>query len=79
MRERMATKNYPLSHYWLGLLKYAEKYPNQRWGQAAFNYLCQIRPDLSEQVRSTDLDPFYVDSAEHPTFVNFSAWLRLNW
>jgi len=33
----------------------------QRRGQAYFNMLHTYRPDLSEQIRSTDLDPFYKD------------------
>jgi hypothetical protein len=33
----------------------------QRQGQAYFNVLCENRPDLSEQIRGTPLDPFYKD------------------
>lgn len=38
-----------------------QSFPTQRAGQAAFNVLHALRPDLSEQVRATDLDPFYQD------------------
>lgn len=31
----------------------------QRQGQAYFNVLYSVRPDISEQIRGTDLDPFY--------------------
>lgn len=43
----------------------------QREGQRAFNALYAIRPDLAEQVRGTDLDPFYDDSR----LPDFHAWL----
>lgn len=36
--------------------------PDWRWGQAIFNVLCEMRPDLSEQIRGTDFDPFYDNS-----------------
>lgn len=36
-----------------------QSHPSERAGQAAFNALHVMRPDLSERVRSTDLDPFY--------------------
>lgn len=43
----------------------------QRPGQYAFNLLCQVRPDLSEQVRGVyRLDPFYNDRFL-PYFIQF--------
>jgi hypothetical protein len=36
--------------------------PDWRMGQTYFNVLRQYRPDLSEQVRATKLDPFHIDS-----------------
>lgn len=48
----------------------------QRDGQFAFNLLCDVRPDLSEQIRGgTDLDPFYRDE----NLPAFWEWLRNNW
>lgn len=35
---------------------------DQRLGQAAFNFLYEIRPDLADAVRATEFDPFYNDS-----------------
>lgn len=32
-----------------------------RWGQTAFNVLSELRPDLAEEVRGTDMDPFHDD------------------
>lgn len=33
-----------------------------REGQAAFNFVEEKFPDIANQLRGTDLDPFYVDS-----------------
>lgn len=34
---------------------------NWRYGQAIFNLLCDVRPDVAESIRGTDLDPFYIN------------------
>lgn len=52
------------------------EHPRWRWGQTLFNVLAECRPDLSEQVRSTDLDPFYMTATEVP---KFSEWLKAHW
>ncbi len=51
----------------------------QRYGQLVFNHLCEVRPDLSEQVRGTDMDPFYVDRLNHPNWDRFVAFIESNW
>jgi hypothetical protein len=33
----------------------------QRLGQAAFNFLHEIRPDIADEVCATQYDPFYDD------------------
>lgn len=43
-----------------------------RAGQAAFNMLYVLRPDLADQIRGTDLDPFYQDER----LPAFYAWLE---
>lgn len=30
-----------------------------RYGQCVFNILAALRPDISEQIRATKIDPFY--------------------
>lgn len=48
-----------------------------RWGQCLFNGLVHFRPDLSEQIRATPLDPFYKEKDEiKPELWNF---LYANW
>lgn len=74
----MYAKNYSLADYWAGLLKYCEKHPHWRYGQCAFNYLSQVNPNLGEKVRSSPVDPFYVDH-NHPTLTKFSDFLKENW
>lgn len=48
---------------------------SQRRGQWAFNLLFEVRPDLANKVRSTDLDPFYNDGLI-PVFLQ---WVEENW
>ena len=38
-----------------------ERHPSWRRGQAAFNTLSSLHPDLAEKVRGTAIDPFYRD------------------
>jgi hypothetical protein len=47
----------------------------QREGQHAFNCLFMNRPDLSEQIRGTILDPYYRD--EH--LPQFWIWVEAHW
>ena len=51
----------------------------ERYGQAMFNHLWEVRPDLSEQVRGTDKDPFHVQSFEDPRWDAFIAFIESNW
>lgn len=49
----------------------------KRWrrGQAYFNVLDDVRPDLADQVRAMALDPFHNDD-KVPQFL---AWVCLHW
>jgi hypothetical protein len=53
-------KTYPLHEFYEDAKSRAES-TDERFGQALFNLLHTVRPDLSEQIRGTDKDPFYVD------------------
>lgn len=55
-------------------LAFAEE-PRWRYGQTLFNVLYRVRPDLSERVRGTDLDPFHSDQRVRA----FLAWVAENW
>jgi len=50
-----------------------EENPRWRRGQAAFNVLYELRPDLSERVRATPLDPFHQDT------VAYWDWVEAHW
>jgi hypothetical protein len=43
-----------------------------RAGQAAFNFLHDLNPELAEQIRGTQLDPFHLDDR----LPEFYAWLE---
>jgi len=47
---------------WIKLIaKDYQLYPEHRKGQRAFNTLCSLQPRLANEVRGTDIDPFYSD------------------
>jgi|DEB19_MinimDraft_3_1074340.scaffolds.fasta_scaffold01263_9 hypothetical protein len=48
---------------------------NLRRGQLLFTILREVRPDLSEKIRSTSLDPFYLDSSLPVCWL----YLKNNW
>lgn len=49
--------------------------PDWRMGQTYFNVLSQVRPDLAELVRGTELDPFYQDDR----VVGFLEFVASRW
>ncbi len=51
----------------------------ERYGQAAFNLLCEVRPDLSEKIRGTENDPFYLERARGAKWEAFVSYLTDNW
>lgn len=51
----------------------------ERYGQAMFNHLYEVRPDLAEQVRSQPTDPFYVEKLNHPAWDRFVYFIEKNW
>jgi hypothetical protein len=50
-----------------------------RYGQAIFNHLCEVRPDLAEKARGTDKDPFYVERLNDSRWDNFVAFIETEW
>lgn len=65
--------------YWDYTLRVNEVYnanDDWRYGQAAFNALHDMRPDLAEQVRGSALDPFHVDAGDLGAFFE---WVWENW
>ena len=50
-----------------------------RYGQDAYNLLAEVRPGLAEQLRGTDIDPFYAEGFQDRRMVAFAKWLDENW
>lgn len=61
--------------YLANVTKAIKDHPSWRIGQAAFNVLYVYRPDLSEQVRATPLDPFH----QSTHLEEFYSWVRDQW
>lgn len=51
----------------------------ERYGQAMFNHLCEVKPDLAEKVRNTNMDPFYCASPMEAKFNCFIEFIESNW
>lgn len=68
-----------LHKFYFDAVVYARQTGHQRYGQAMFNHLCEVRPDLSEQVRGTDKDPFYVESLSDPRWDRFVDFIEAEW
>lgn len=50
-----------------------------RYGQAMFNHLAAVRPDLANAIRGTDKDPFYVVYLAQPNWDRFVEYIEQNW
>jgi len=50
-----------------------------RIGQKMFNDLCTVRPDLSERVRATSIDPFFSTERDDERLVNFLVFVEEHW
>lgn len=51
-----------------------------RYGQAAFNHLHDVRPDLAEIVRGTDKDPYHEDfHTNWARWASFTEFLEAHW
>lgn len=55
------------------------KSTSERYGQAIFNHLLTVRPDLAEQIRGTDKDPFYCKVPWADQYRRFVAFLETHW
>lgn len=51
----------------------------QRLGQMYFNELYAIRPDLSEMIRATLLDPFHAKEEWDPRLMRFFEFIKEKW
>jgi hypothetical protein len=51
----------------------------ERYGQAMFNHLCEIRPELAEAVHGTESDPFYAQDFTDPRWDRFVEFIETHW
>ena len=69
-----------LHEFWKLVDETTKKNPSWRYGQAAFNVLCDVRPELSERVRGSIADPFHVQKdRNNGHWQNFVNFLNSNW
>lgn len=52
-----------------------EDNPSYRMGQAYYNVLDNVRPDLASRIVGTHIDPFHRDCV----IAQFLAWVASNW
>lgn len=74
-----AEQKMSLHKFYFDAQAYARQSGNQRYGQAMFNHLCTVRPELAERVRGTDKDPFYVAALSDPRWDRFVTFLEAEW
>lgn len=68
-----------LHEFYAAVTRYHTKHPEERAGQALFNVLYKVRPDLSEKIRGTKQDPFHATNKAHPRYVAGVAFINGNW
>ena len=61
------------SEYVILVLREMKQHPEYRYGQALFNVLYGYKMDWAEEIRGTDLDPFYY--SEGQIILNFTKYL----
>lgn len=53
--------------------------PQYRYGQALYNVLHEVRPDLARLVHATEADPFYASNSDDQRIVKFWNIVTNNW
>lgn len=51
----------------------------ERYGQAMFNHLCEVRPEMAKMIRGTLNDPFHAESPQDPRWDRFVKFIETNW
>ena len=67
-----------LHQFYFDALTRARK-TSERYGQAMFNHLAEVRPEMAEMVRGTKNDPFYVLSPTDARWDAFVEFIESNW
>lgn len=63
--------------YWaeIGRRLANKEYANQRLGQLCFNLLYEVKPTLADIIRSSSIDPFFLDCRVG----EFAIYIYKNW
>ena len=67
-----------LKEYFDRVAEECSKHPYYRVGQAMFNVLLDMEPELAEEIRGSDADPFYASVARDPRVTKFREAIRLH-
>lgn len=67
-----------MKHYLIACIAHARSrsYREYRIGQTLFNTLYELRPELADNIRSTEYDPYYSDSFDSATVKRFLEHLE---
>lgn len=65
----------PIQKFYLDSMSRAAE-NNERWGQAMFNRLYEINPELAEEIKGTDKDPFYCQFVRDPKLLAFIEFVE---
>lgn len=69
----------PLQNYRIAIAQRMNVYKGERIGQAAFNVLREVRPDLADMIRGKPFDPFYAHKVDDRRFIKFVQFLEERW
>lgn len=66
-----------MKQYLLACIEYAALYgKQQRLGQILFNVLYQLYPELADNIRGTQYDPYYINSPNTEVVKRFFKYLE---
>lgn len=69
-----------LNDYWREVNRAKQLNPEWRYGQTAYNVLRDNFPELIDEIRNTDADPFNIrdstDMYTHPVWVRFTEYVN---
>ena len=74
----MMDSSTPIGKFWWAVGCYAHANPHERAGQATFNMLARMRPDLAKQLRGTPDDGFHAQ-ANNDRLDKMCEWIEKEW
>lgn len=68
-----------LDEFFEALKTRAATSPHERPGQALFNLLLEVRPDIAEVMRATPSDPFWEHGTKSPRYHSAVRVIEAHW